>query len=169
MTTDTTSNRLVQMADDRRKTLKLLARSANVSHRWATASAGAAIAHLVAAAHALVQARDLCEEGGWLRCERVLTGRSAQRSAICAWRGTCPVSKIDATRVSHRSQAAVLRAIRGAVFTGPTPQCRSSDSLFSWRRRARRLAPASQAMRMKTPGAVRCRLSPALVPGRLAR
>ena len=103
MTTDTTSNRLVQMADERRKTLKLLARSANVSHRWATASAGAAIAHMVAAGHALVQARDLCEEGGWLRWLRKSfdgSVRTAQRYMRVARH--LPASKIDATRVSHR-------------------------------------------------------------------
>jgi hypothetical protein len=60
--TNKSPNRLARMADERRNTLKLLARSAN----WRAASAGAAIAHLVAAGHALVQARDLCEEGGWL-------------------------------------------------------------------------------------------------------
>src|SRR5487761_1483947 len=67
MTTETTLNPPARMADDRRKTLKLLAKSANFSHRWAAAAAGAAIAHTVAAGHALVQARELCEEGGWLR------------------------------------------------------------------------------------------------------
>ena len=66
MTTDTT-NWLVRMADERRKTLKLLARSANQSHRWAANAAGAAMSHIVAAGHALLQAQDLCEEGGWLR------------------------------------------------------------------------------------------------------
>ncbi|HQU43420.1 MAG TPA: hypothetical protein PK867_11455 [Pirellulales bacterium] len=46
---------------DRRNTLALRAKSANRSHRWAGAAAGAAMAHVVAAGHALVQARDLCE------------------------------------------------------------------------------------------------------------
>ena len=103
MTTDTTTNRLVQMADERRKTLNLLARSANVSHRWAAASAGAAIAHMVAAGHALVQARYLCEEGGWLRWLRKSfdgSVRTAQRYMRVARH--LPASKIDATRVSHR-------------------------------------------------------------------
>jgi hypothetical protein len=119
MTTETRLNPLAQMAANRRKTLKLLARAANLSHRWATAAAGAAIAHTVAAGHALVQARDLCEEGGWLRWLRKnFEGsiRRAQRSMSVARH--LPASGSDATRVSPRSQAAVLRAIRGVVFTG---------------------------------------------------
>ena len=119
MTTETTLNPLARMADERRKTLKLLARSANLSHRWAAAAAGAAIAHTVAAGHALVQARELCEEGGWLRWLRKnFEGsiRTAQRYVRVA--RYLPASGIDATRVSHRSQAAVLRAIRGVVFSG---------------------------------------------------
>jgi hypothetical protein len=110
-------NRLARMADERRNTLKLLAHSANLSHRWAAASAGAAIAHMVAAGHALIQARDLCEEGGWLRKSFDGSVRTAQRYMRVARH--LPQSGIDATRVSHRSQAAVLRAIRGVVFTGP--------------------------------------------------
>ena len=90
MTTDTTSNRLVQMADERRKTLKLLARSANLSHRWAAASAGAAIAHMVAAGLALVQARDLCEEGGWLRWLRKEFRRVGPHGAALYARGAAP-------------------------------------------------------------------------------
>jgi hypothetical protein len=112
MTPETTSNPLARMADERRKTLKLLARSANLSHRWAAASAGAVIAHIVAAGHALVQARDLCEEGGWLHWLRKnFDGsiRTAQRSMRVARH--LPASNIEATRVSHRSQAANGRAI----------------------------------------------------------
>lgn len=122
MTTDTTLNPLARMADDRRKTLKLLARSANLSHRWAAAAAGSAIAHTVAAGHALAQARELCEEGGWLRWLRKnFEGsiRTAQRYMRVARH--LPASGIDATRVSHRSQAAVLRAIRGVVFGAAAP------------------------------------------------
>ena len=102
MTTETTLNPLARMADERRKTLKLLARSANLSHRWAAAAAGAAIAHTVAAGHALVQARELCEEGGWLRWLRKnFKGsiRTAQRYVRVA--RNLPASGIDATRVSH--------------------------------------------------------------------
>jgi hypothetical protein len=118
--TTKTPNRLARMADERRNTLKLLAQSANLSHRWAAASAGAAIAHMVAAGHALVQARDLCEEGGWLRwLRKSFEGsiRTAQRYMRIARH--LPESGIDATRVSHRSQTAVLRAIRGVVFATP--------------------------------------------------
>jgi hypothetical protein len=118
--TTKTPNRMARMADERRNTLKLLAHSANLSHRWAAASAGAAIAHMVAAGHALVQARDLCEEGGWLRWLRKSfdgSVRTAQRYMRIA--SHLPQSGIDATRVSHRSQTAVLRAIRGVVFTRP--------------------------------------------------
>lgn len=111
---------MVQMADERRNTLKLLAKSANVSHRWATASASAAIAHVVAAGHSLAQARDLCEEGGWTRWLRKnFDGslRTAQRYMRVARH--LPAARLDATRVSLPSQRAVLRAIRGAVFTSP--------------------------------------------------
>jgi hypothetical protein len=65
VTAETASNWLTQLADERRNTLVLLAKSANQSHRWVAAAAGAAVAHVVAAGHALVQARNLCEEGGW--------------------------------------------------------------------------------------------------------
>jgi hypothetical protein len=136
MTTNTTLTPLARMADERRKTLKLLARSANVSHRWAAASAGAAIAHMVAAGHALVQARDLCEEGGWLRWLRKnFEGsiRKAQRYMRLARH--LPASGIDATRVSHRSQAAVLRAIRGVVFTGSAAAADGGDRRVNLRER----------------------------------
>ncbi|HVA49143.1 MAG TPA: DUF3102 domain-containing protein [Pirellulales bacterium] len=109
------------MADERRNTLALLAKSANRSHRWAVAAAGAAMAHLVAAGHALAQARDLCEQGGWLRWLRTNfegSVRTAQRYMRVARH--LPASAIDATRVSHRSQTALLRALRGVVFTGPS-------------------------------------------------
>jgi hypothetical protein len=112
-TTDAAPNRLVQMADERRRTLKLLARSANLSHRWAAAAAGAAINHMVGAGHALVQARNLCEEGGWLRWLRKNFGgsvRTAQRHMRIARR--LPASRLDATCVSPQSQTAVLRAMR---------------------------------------------------------
>ncbi|HET6881506.1 MAG TPA: GIY-YIG nuclease family protein [Pirellulales bacterium] len=113
-------NPLARMADERRKTLKLLARSANLSHRWAAAAAGAAINHMVGAGHSLVQARDLCEEGGWLRWLRKnFEGsiRTAQRYMRIARH--LPASQLDATCASPKSQTAVLRAIRGVVFTGP--------------------------------------------------
>jgi hypothetical protein len=103
--TNKSPNRFARMADERRNTLKLLAHSANLGHRWA--SAGAAIAHMVAAAHALIQARDLCEEGGWLRWLRKSfegSVRTAQRYMRVARH--LPESGIDATRVSHRSQIA---------------------------------------------------------------
>ncbi len=105
------------MADERRNTLALLAKSANRSHRWAVASAGAAMRHVVAAGHAPVQARELCEEGGWLRWLRKNfegSVRTAQRYMRVARH--LPASGIDATRVSHRSQTALLR---GVVFTEP--------------------------------------------------
>ena len=113
------SNWLVRMADDRRKTLKLLAKAANMSHRWAAASAGAAMNHMLGAGHSLLQARELCEEGGWLRWLRKNfegSVRTAQRYMRVARH--LPASKLDATSVSPRSQAAVLRAMRGVVFTG---------------------------------------------------
>jgi hypothetical protein len=94
-------NPLARMADERRRTLRLLAKSANLSHRWAAAAAGAAINHMVGAGHALVQARDLCEEGGWLRWLRKnFEGsiRTAQRYSRIARH--LPASQLDATRVS---------------------------------------------------------------------
>ncbi|HVA44916.1 MAG TPA: DUF3102 domain-containing protein [Pirellulales bacterium] len=106
------------MADERRNTLALLAKSANQSHRWSVAAAGAAMAHVVAAGNALVRARDLCEQGGWLRWLRtdfegsVHTARRYMRVAR-----HLPASGIDATRVSHRPLTALLR---GVVFTEPS-------------------------------------------------
>ncbi|HVA49777.1 MAG TPA: DUF3102 domain-containing protein [Pirellulales bacterium] len=73
--------------------------------------------HVVAAGHALVQARDLCEEGGWLRWLRKnFKGplHTAQRYMRVARH--LPASGIDATRVSHRTQTALLRALRGVVL-----------------------------------------------------
>ena len=127
MTTDTTkyegSNRLVQMADELRKTLKLLAKAANMSHRWAAASAGAAINHMVGAGHALVQARELCEEGGWLRWLRKNfegSVRTAQRYMRVARH--LPASKLDATRVSDRTcwRADAAPRACSAAPCGPT-------------------------------------------------
>jgi Meiotically up-regulated gene 113/Protein of unknown function (DUF3102) len=118
MTNKTATNWLTELADERRNTLALLAKSANQSHRWAVRAAGTAMAHVVAAGHALVQARDLCEEGGWLRWLRKNfegSVRTAQRYMRVA--RYLPASGIDATRVPHRSQTALLRAIRGVVFT----------------------------------------------------
>ena len=130
MTNKAATNWLTQMADDRRTTLALLAKSANQSHRWAVAAAGAAMAHVVAAGHALVQARDLCEEGGWLRWLRNNfegSVRTAQRYMRVARH--LPASGIDATRVSHRSQTALLRAIRGVVFTEPSAAAEGAPAL----------------------------------------
>ncbi|HET6884182.1 MAG TPA: GIY-YIG nuclease family protein, partial [Pirellulales bacterium] len=105
------------MATERRNMLKLLARSANLNHRRAAASAGAAVAHVVAAGNALALARDLCEEGGWTRWLRANfkgSVRTAQRYMRVARH--LPASQLEATRVSPPSQRAVLHAIRGAVF-----------------------------------------------------
>jgi hypothetical protein len=122
-TTDTTTTdshqRLVRLGDDRRKMLKMLAKAANLSHRWAAASAGAAVYHTIGAGHALLHARELCDEGGWLHWLRKNfdgSVRTAQRYMRVARQ--VPASKFNATRVSPKSQAAVLRAIRGMVFTG---------------------------------------------------
>jgi len=95
----------------------------NRSHRWAVAAAGAAMAHVVAAGHALDQARDLCEEEGWLRWSRTNfegSVRTVQRYMRVARH--LPASAIDATRVSHRSQTALLRALRGVVLAIGTKQ-----------------------------------------------
>ena len=116
----TASNWLTELADNRRNTLALLANSANQSHRWAAAAAACAMAHIVAAGHSLLQARDLCEEGGWLRWLRNNfkgSVRTAQRYMRVARH--LPASGIDPTRVSHQSQRAFLRSIRGVVFGEP--------------------------------------------------
>jgi hypothetical protein len=113
-------NPLARLAGERRNMLKVLARSANLSHQWAAASAGAAVAHVVAAGHALAQARDLCEEGGWTRWLRKNfdgSVRTAQRYMRVARH--LPAARLQATSLSLRSQAAAMRAIRGAVFTSP--------------------------------------------------
>ena len=94
-------NPLARMADERRKTLKLLAKSANLSHRWAAAAAGAAINHIVGAGHSLLQAQELSEKGGWLRWLRKNfegANRTAQRYIRIARH--LPASQLDATRVS---------------------------------------------------------------------
>ena len=137
MTTDTTTadrrHGLARLGDDRRKMLKLLAKAANLSHRWAAASAGAAVYHTIGAGHTLLHARELCDEGGWLRWLRKNfdgSVRTAQRSMRVARQ--LRASKINATSVSPKSQAAVLRAIRGVVFTGSgevvSPDGRSAGS-----------------------------------------
>ena len=116
----TASNWLTQLADDRRNTQALLAKSANQSHRWAAAAAAAALAHIVAAGHALVQARELCDEGGWLRWLRNNfqgSVRTAQRYMRVARH--LPASGLDPTRASHQSQRAFLRSVRGVVFGEP--------------------------------------------------
>ena len=129
MTTETASNWLTELADNRRNTLALLAKSANQSHRWAAAAAAAALAHVVAAGHALVQARDLCEEGGWLRWLRNNfegSVRTAQRYMRVARH--LPASGLDPTRASHQSQRAFLRSIRGVVFGEPPAKAKDEPA-----------------------------------------
>jgi hypothetical protein len=130
-TTTTDSHHwLVRLGDDRRKMLKVLAKAANLSHRWAAASAGAAVYHTIGAGHTLLHARELCDEGGWLRWLRKNfdgSVRTAQRYIRVARQ--VPASKIDATSVSPKSQAAVLRAIRGVVFTGSGKTVAGAPSL----------------------------------------
>ena len=128
-TEKTSSNWLAELADNRRNTLALLAKSANQSHRWAAAAAAAALAHVVAAGHALVLARDLCDEGGWLRWLRDNfdgSVRTAQRYMRVARH--LPASGLDPTRASHQSQRAFLRSIRGVVFGEPSAKATESPA-----------------------------------------
>jgi hypothetical protein len=63
-----------------------------------------------------------------------LRARSARRSATCALARHLPDSGIDATRVSHRSQAVVLRAIRGVDFS---QRLRRGGDCYCWSVRLR--------------------------------
>ncbi|OYV96661.1 MAG: hypothetical protein B7Z73_00330 [Planctomycetia bacterium 21-64-5] len=107
------------MGDERNAMLRTLAKAANFSHRWATASAGAAVAHVLAAGNALAQAHDLCDDGEWMRwVRRNFHGslRTAQRYIRLAkhW----PRASLDATNVSPAAQAEAMRTLRRTLF-GP--------------------------------------------------
>ena len=164
MTTMTVSNWVTQVADERRGSLDLLAKIANRSHRWAVATASAAMAHVVAAGNALIHARELCDKGGWLRWLRKNfdgSVRTAQRYMRVARH--LP-DAVDATQMPYRTQTALLRAIRGAVFgelqkrkvAAPPAQSHNDPSAdnpearrrlsFSAARRLRKLAGTVAAM-----------------------
>lgn len=113
------AKRLKALGDERNAMLRTLAKAANFSHRWATASAGAAVAHVLAAGNALAQARDLCDDGEWMRwVRRNFHGslRTAQRYIRLAkhW----PRASLDATNVSPAAQAEAMLTLRRTLF-GP--------------------------------------------------